>query len=244
MPFSLDQELSHDKPSGSLTQVHSDSSGKCLSNLAWTFDHWGPSIPDTQVLEKNKTHYNINYPSHKVHKNERNYGSVWYAKYKNWTEQHKAVQDRTAHDKRLRFWTNFVLCDVLWSKGYFGILDNLCWGQKVVMWFCGGQEFQFLCCPLAPSLSSTRNSFEIKHNTIKVVMFSPLFFSRSNILYMQLETFMRSATMWCFCPCYRFWTLFPAFIKPFIEHGILSCLLPCIHHFILFILSKCRSYPR
>jgi hypothetical protein len=34
MPFSLDQELNHDKPSGSLTQVHSDSSGKCLSNLA------------------------------------------------------------------------------------------------------------------------------------------------------------------------------------------------------------------
>jgi hypothetical protein len=57
--------LNHDKPSGSLTQVHSDSSGKCLSNLAWTFDHWGPSIPDTQILEKNKTHYNINYPSHK-----------------------------------------------------------------------------------------------------------------------------------------------------------------------------------
>jgi hypothetical protein len=40
------------------------------------------------------------------------------------------------------------------KKMYFGILDHLYYGQKVVMWFSGGQEFLFLCCPLPPDLSS------------------------------------------------------------------------------------------
>jgi hypothetical protein len=44
-------------------------------------------------------------------------------------------------DKLLRYIEQlFVLCDVWWAKDYFGILDNVYLGQKVVMWFSEGQE--------------------------------------------------------------------------------------------------------
>ena len=35
-------------------------------------------------------------------------------------------------------------------KCYFGILDNLYFRQKFVLWFGEGREFQFLSCPLPP----------------------------------------------------------------------------------------------
>jgi hypothetical protein len=50
-------------------------------------------------------------------------------------------------------------------------------GQKVVSWFSGGQEFRFLSSPLASSLFSSRNSFEIKYSTIEVVVSGPYFFA-------------------------------------------------------------------
>jgi len=31
------------------------------------------------------------------------------------------IQDRTIHDKLLRYWQLFVLYDVWWTKYYFGI---------------------------------------------------------------------------------------------------------------------------
>jgi len=37
----------------------------------------------------------------------------------------------------------------LWTKGCFSISDNWYVGQKVVMWFNGEQEFQFLSCLLS-----------------------------------------------------------------------------------------------
>lgn len=39
-------------------------------------------------------------------------------------------------------------------KGYFGILDNLSLGQKVVPWFSEGHESELLSGPLLPILSS------------------------------------------------------------------------------------------
>jgi len=37
----------------------------------------------------------------------------------------------------------FVLYDFWGTKCYFGILDNLYVGQKVVLWFDEGQKYQF-----------------------------------------------------------------------------------------------------
>jgi hypothetical protein len=68
------------------------------------------------------------------------------------------LQDRTTHVKCLRYWINFLLYDVWWIKCYFGILDNLCIGQKSVWWSSRGQWYQFLSCPLTPSLSSFRHT--------------------------------------------------------------------------------------
>jgi len=42
----------------------------------------------------------------------------------------------------------FVLYDFWGTKCYFGILDNLHGGQKVVLWFGEGQKYQFLFCHL------------------------------------------------------------------------------------------------
>jgi len=44
----------------------------------------------------------------------------------------------------------FVLYDFWETKCYFGILNNLYVGQKVVLWFGEGQKYQFLSCPLPP----------------------------------------------------------------------------------------------
>jgi hypothetical protein len=67
------------------------------------------------------------------------------------------------------------LYHIWWTKCYFRILDNLCIRQKVVSWFSDWQEYQFLSCPLTHYLSSTKNSFRIKHSTTKIVMSGPLF---------------------------------------------------------------------
>jgi hypothetical protein len=66
-------------------------------------------------------------------------------------------------------------------------------GQKVILVFykicvenkklfrgsMGGQKLQFLSCPLAPNLSSTKNNFKIKHSTTEVCS-NPYFFSKLN----------------------------------------------------------------
>jgi hypothetical protein len=67
------------------------------------------------------------------------------------------------------------LYHIWWTKCYFRILDNLCIRQKVVSWFSDGQEYQFLSCPLTHYLSSTKNSFRIKHSTTEIIRTVPLF---------------------------------------------------------------------
>jgi hypothetical protein len=47
----------------------------------------------------------------------------------------------------------------------------------VVQW---RTRISVLSCPLTPNFVNTRNSFKIKHSTVKVVMLSPLIFNRSN----------------------------------------------------------------
>jgi len=63
----------------------------------------------------------------------------------------------------------------LWTKGYFGILDNLYMGQKVVLWFSEGREFQFLLCPMPPICPFPENGLQLKHRTTGVVISCPSF---------------------------------------------------------------------
>ena len=65
-------------------------------------------------------------------------------------------------------------------KCYFGILENLYVGQKVVLWFGEGQKYQFLSCPLPPVCLVPETVLQIKHWTTRVVLSYPLFFIKSN----------------------------------------------------------------
>jgi len=65
-------------------------------------------------------------------------------------------------------------------KCYFGILDNLYMGQKVVLWFGEGQKYEFLSCSLSPVCLVPETVLQIKHWTTGVVLSCPSFFSKSN----------------------------------------------------------------
>jgi len=65
-------------------------------------------------------------------------------------------------------------------KCYFGILDNLYVGQKVVLWFGEGQKYQFLSCALPPVCPVPETVLQIKHRTTGVILSCPSFFSKSN----------------------------------------------------------------
>jgi hypothetical protein len=54
----------------------------------------------------------------------------------------------------------------------FGILDNLCEGQKVVPWFGEGQESRFLSSPLAPVCPVPRTI--LKSNTVQLKLSCPV----------------------------------------------------------------------
>ncbi|KEH24736.1 hypothetical protein MTR_6g004190 [Medicago truncatula] len=66
------------------------------------------------------------------------------------------------------------------TKCYFGILDNLYVGQKVVLWFGEGQKYEFLLCPLPLVCPVPETVLQIKHWTSRVVLSYPSFFSKSN----------------------------------------------------------------
>jgi len=97
------------------------------------------------------------------------------------------VQDRTTQHKTEQYKTNFYsiefyffLYDFWGTKCYFGILNNLYVGQKILLWFTEGQNYQFLSCPLPPVCHVPETIIEIKHKTTEVVLSCPLFFSKSN----------------------------------------------------------------
>ena len=48
-------------------------------------------------------------------------------------------------------------------KCYFGILDKLYVGQKVVLWFGERQKYQFLSSPLPPVCPVPETVLQIKH---------------------------------------------------------------------------------
>jgi len=53
---------------------------------------------------------------------------------------------------------------------YFGILDNLYVGQKVVLWFSERQKYQFLSCPSPSVCPVPETVLHIKHWTTRVVL--------------------------------------------------------------------------
>ena len=55
------------------------------------------------------------------------------------------------------------------QKAIFGILDNFV-GQKVVLRFSEGHNFQFLCCPFPPVCLVPKKVLQIKHYTTEVVL--------------------------------------------------------------------------
>jgi hypothetical protein len=79
--------------------------------------------------------------------------------------------------------TKFVLYDFWWTKCYFYILYNLCKEQKVIIW--GDNNFNLYPIP-SPNLSSTINSFKIKHNLLKLsnLLF---FYEIKHILWLYLR---------------------------------------------------------
>jgi len=60
-------------------------------------------------------------------------------------------------------------------------------GQKVVLWFGGGQKYQFLCCPLPPVCPVPETVLQIKHWTTEIVLSCPSFFSKSNAPYVRFH---------------------------------------------------------
>jgi len=65
-------------------------------------------------------------------------------------------------------------------KCYFGILDNLYVGRKVVLWFGEGQKYQFLSCLLPAIYLASEIVLQIKHWTTWIVLSCLLFFNKSN----------------------------------------------------------------
>jgi hypothetical protein len=65
------------------------------------------------------------------------------------------------------------LCNVWRTKSYFGILDNLCGGQKIIPWFSGDKNLGFCPALYHPVYPISETSFEITHSTTEVVMFNP-----------------------------------------------------------------------
>jgi len=94
------------------------------------------------------------------------------------TKQHSIWNHNTRQNVTVsnNFWSYTIF---LWTKGYFGILDNFYMGQKVVLWFIKGQEFQFLSCLLPPICYVPETILQIKHCRTGVVLFCPSFFSGS-----------------------------------------------------------------
>jgi len=98
---------------------------------------------------------------------------------KYWTEQHNTRQNSTGQIV-ITLNNFFVLYDFWGTKCYFGILDNLYVGQKVVLWFGEGQKYQFLSCLLPPVCLVPETVLQIKHLTTGIVLSYPSFFSKSN----------------------------------------------------------------
>jgi hypothetical protein len=88
---------------------------------------------------------------------------------KYWTKQYRTKQDSTEQDKM--YWREreiiFFIFEKKWIFSYF--LQLYC-GQKVVLWFRGGQKILFLSSPLLPLLSSPIISFHINHDTTNVAI--------------------------------------------------------------------------
>ncbi len=74
-------------------------------------------------------------------------------------------------------------------KCYFGILNNLYVGQKVVLWFGEGQKYKFLSCPLPPVCPVPETVLQIKHWTTVVVLSCPSFLA--NQTHMCISIFIQ-----------------------------------------------------